>query len=217
MGIADRAYMRERYRRRQGLDATTWNDRKARVELNRIGRYRPGGEQTNITGRLLLTGLCAVALITGGFLGRQWFGHILSGHLGLMTHRPNGFPETGSVVVSSAVDPASVKSILTLQGGPQNAIVQLLDPVTAAHRLSIYVKALERKTVPAPVGAYRIRFIHGREWEGPRTFFGKSTVQDEVEGVMLFARGHGHTLDLALGPDSNLTVRRLTAPPESLE
>jgi hypothetical protein len=36
MGIDDRDYMRDRYRKRQGLDpgATQWNDRKARVELN---------------------------------------------------------------------------------------------------------------------------------------------------------------------------------------
>lgn len=34
MGLDDRDYMRERYRKRQGLDpgATQWNDKKARRE-----------------------------------------------------------------------------------------------------------------------------------------------------------------------------------------
>ncbi|MBB3349797.1 hypothetical protein [Sphingomonas sp. BK069] len=34
MGLDDRDYMRERYRKRQGLDQgdTTWNDKKARRE-----------------------------------------------------------------------------------------------------------------------------------------------------------------------------------------
>ena len=32
MGINDRDYMRERYRKRRGLGGTLWNDRKSRVE-----------------------------------------------------------------------------------------------------------------------------------------------------------------------------------------
>ena len=50
-----------------------------------------------------------------------------------------------------------------------------------------------------------------------RTFFGKGTLHDEVAGVMLFTRRVGHTLDLRLGADSNLVVRRIAAKPASIQ
>ena len=42
MGIDDRDYMRERYRKRQGLDpgAVEWNDKKSRRELRRSGYHK---------------------------------------------------------------------------------------------------------------------------------------------------------------------------------
>ena len=82
---------------------------------------------------------------------------------------------------------------------------------------NFYLRAFERITVGAPVGQYRVRFIHGPVWAGPEQLFGRGTVQDEVLGVMPFTASIGHILDLRLGPDSGLVVRRLSSAPESLK
>lgn len=118
--------------------------------------------------------------------------------------------------MSSVLDMKRVQSRLTVQGASENTIVQLVDARSGAHHLSVYVRAFERVSVPTPVGAYRVRFIHGRQWADARTFFGKGTIQDEVIGAMPFTEQLGHVLDLRLGPDSNLLVRRLSGMPGPL-
>lgn len=109
-----------------------------------------------------------------------------------------------------------VTSRLILQGARENTIAQLVDAASGAHTLSVYVRAFERVTVPAPSGQYRVRFIHGRAWVDARTFFGTGTRHEEVAGVMSFTR-LGHVIDLRLGPDSNLIVRPLSVRPEPLQ
>ena len=253
MGIDDRDYMRDRYRKRQGLDpgATQWNDRKARVELNRFGFRKsvPLGSASWISGgskgswfearnrghdyqrgrwrtrprftpapywQALGVGV-AIALVLAAWAGQGQIKRATSSLFASIVGTNTGFPESGTVAVSSSVDLRTVRSHLTIQGGADNSIVQLLDPATAKNRLSVYVRAFERVTVPAPLGQYRVRFIHGREWADSRTFFGKGTLHDEVAGVMLFTRRVGHTLDLRLGADSNLVVRRIAAKPASIQ
>ena len=73
-----------------------------------------------------------------------------------------------------------------------------------------------RVTVPAPVGRFHMRLVHGREWSDAQTLFGKGTLHDEVDGVMRFTRKVGHVLDLRLGHDSNLVVRRINLRPAPL-
>lgn len=158
--------------------------------------------------------LVAVLLVAGtrnhGWLAERFAAHTI-GRSGF------GFPASGTVSVSSALDMQRVQSRLTVQGAAENTVVQLVDARTGAHRLSIYVRAFERVSVPAPIGVYRVRFIHGRQWADARAFFGRGTVQEEVIGAMPFAKNLGHVLDLRLGPDSNLFVRRLPGNPGDLE
>lgn len=223
MGLADRDYMRERYRARQGLSGqTVWNDWKARRELDNAsyfsGRWRARLRRHNALRRKLLSvtlmSLVAVLLVAGtrnhGWLAER-FAALTIGRSGF------GFPASGTVSVSSALDMQRVQSRLTVQGAAENTVVQLVDARTGAHHLSIYVRAFERVSVPAPIGVYRVRFIHGRQWADARAFFGRGTVQEEVIGAMPFAKNLGHVLDLRLGPDSNLFVRRLPGDPGALE
>lgn len=80
MGLADRDYMRERYRDRQGLpsEATVWKDSRARVELR--GDYLTGRWRTRIRRhfavrrRLISATLTGIAclLLVADFKNRDW-------------------------------------------------------------------------------------------------------------------------------------------------
>ncbi|KQO55070.1 hypothetical protein [Sphingomonas sp. Leaf257] len=228
MGLDDRAYMRERYRKRQGLppERTTWNDRKARRELQsssmwfdkgrgghrlRSGRWGSSRKARVLAG-LALGGLLIVAAATrlsAPFWLAEQFTAIILG-------QNHGFPASGTVSVPANIDMKRVVAKLTVQGGLENAIVQMIDAKTGRNALSLYVRAHERVTVPAPVGRFHMRLVHAREWSDAKTLFGKGTLHDEIDGVMRFSRKVGHVLDLRLGHDSNLVVRRINLRPAPL-
>lgn len=257
MGIDDRDYMRERYRQRQGLSAerTTWNERKARRELegrgyqkavpvDRKGRSVPLGSALWISGNgkrqswferknrghdyqsnrwrpsrrsKLPSGLVALSLIAAlvvtGFGARDWTAERYGAIILAQSH---SFPASGTVSVPTNIDMKRVAAKLTVQGGIENAIVQMIDARTGRNALSVYVRAHERVTVPAPIGRFHMRLVHGRDWTDTRALFGKGTLHDEVEGAMRFTRKVGHVLDLRLGHDSNLVVRRINLRPAPL-
>ncbi|WP_256580406.1 hypothetical protein, partial [Pseudomonas sp. GP01-A4] len=54
------------------------------------------------------------------------------------------------------------RSSLTIVTSEANAVVQLFDPDTNNHALSIYVAANSRVTVPVPSATYRMRLIEGQ-------------------------------------------------------
>ncbi|OYY89854.1 MAG: hypothetical protein B7Y45_10560 [Sphingomonas sp. 28-66-16] len=223
MGLADRDYMKERYRARQGLspEGVRWNDRKGRCELEPdyfAGAWRARIRQHYATRkRLLQAGLMSVAgtVLVVGAHKNEW----LAEHLAVFfpSSAAASFPASGTVSVSPMLNMRRVKSHLTLQGSDENAIVQLIDARSGSHTLSVYIRAFERVSVPAPTGNYRVRFIHGRNWMNPRTFFGSGTAHEEVIGAMPFTQTFGHVFDLRLGPDSGLAVRRLSLKPEPLQ
>jgi hypothetical protein len=195
----------------------SWFEARNRGHDYQRGRWRPRPRFTPAPYWQALGVGVAIALVLAAWAGQGQIKRATSSLFASIVGTNTGFPESGTVAVSSSVDLRTVRSHLTIQGAADNSIVQLLDPATAKNRLSVYVRAFERVTVPAPLGQYRVRFIHGREWADSRTFFGKGTLHDEVAGVMLFTRRVGHTLDLRLGADSNLVVRRIAAKPASIQ
>lgn len=228
MGLDDRAYMRDRYRNRQGLlpERTTWNDRKARRELqsgplwfdkkngghrHRGGRFRSSNKTRALLG-IVLGGLVIVAAATR--IGAPFW--LADQFTAIILGQRHGFPASGTVSVPANIDMRRVVAKLTIQGGSENAIVQMIDVQTGRSALSVYVRAHERVTVPAPIGGFHMRLVHGREWTDGRKLFGKGTLHDEVNGVMRFTRKVGHVLDLRLGHDSNLAVRRINLRPAPL-
>lgn len=104
MGLADRDYMRERYRARQGLPSgkTVWNDGKARCELG-DDKYFSGSWRARIRRHyalrrkllgVTLMSLVAVLLVAGT-RNRDWLASRLAalsiGRTGF------GFPASGTV------------------------------------------------------------------------------------------------------------------------
>ncbi|WP_275585237.1 hypothetical protein, partial [Stenotrophomonas maltophilia] len=62
------------------------------------------------------------------------------------------FPESGSVTVGANVIGLIKRSNLTIEAADSNTVVQLVDPDTNAHALSIYVAANDRVSLPVPAG-----------------------------------------------------------------
>src|SRR3546814_13062832 len=60
------------------------------------------------------------------------------------------FPESGSVTVASWAMHEPVSSFLTVETADSNAVVQLIDPTTGRHAISIYVSKHDRIRVPVP-------------------------------------------------------------------
>lgn len=107
------------------------------------------------------------------------------------------FPPSGSVTVTTAMRPGSATARLAVSAGGQNAIVQLLVPASGHHVLSIFLRAGERRIVPVPPGAWRVRVIEGRTWAGPRRLFGAGTHIRRYPGLLHLAVAQRLSLSLA--------------------
>ena len=246
MGIDDRDYMRERNRDRHRREAsdTVWNDKKARREhvhathnkavplgsaswigagggqggwfepINRghdyqRGRYRRSPHTGVRVARLtfafslVLAGLTAVYGIKRG----GWIPDFQSAI---------AFPESGSVTVSKRLSLERVTSHLTVVTDEANAVVQLIDPESGRHAMSVYVAAHDRVTVAVPRGTYRVQLVEGQKWHGPRSYFGPTTVYETVVELMNFQPRGGIGIDLHRRPDGNLKTRLMITDPVPL-
>lgn len=126
------------------------------------------------------------------------------------------FPESGSVTVATSLSTKRLTSWLEVQTSNANAVVQLIDPVTREHVLSIYVAGDDRVRVPVPRGTYQMRLIGGQKWHGPIRFFGPNTSYETVVKPMTFERTATHIIDLRRRPDGNLHTRLNVTRPEPL-
>lgn len=222
MGIADRDYMRERYLERQGLPRaeTRWNEQKARVDLGDdyfTGSWRTRIRHHQARQKAMLHALLLAAGSAVVIAGVTHRADVMRGVETLWRHVGwSSFPATGTVSVSPGLRMDRVKSRLTLQGAADSAIVQLREPATGRHVMSVYVRPSERTTIAAPTGRFSVHFIRGSDWQDTQRFFGDATRHDQVIGTIDFTAAQGHILDLRLGPDSNLVVRRLNTAPEPL-
>ncbi|MFY9352066.1 MAG: hypothetical protein WBL20_22300 [Sphingobium sp.] len=117
------------------------------------------------------------------------------------------FPRSGSVTVNRRVEPGSAISKMRVTAGPANAVVQLFDPETDQHIISVYVRKHDDVTVPVPPGTYRMRLIEGDKWHGPVRFFGPSTTYESVARLMTFTRTRYSGIDLHRRPDGELKTR----------
>jgi len=188
MGINDRDYMRERYRKRRGLGGTLWNDRKSRVEQDgawfaaknqgfdyQKNRWRP--KRRKSSGQIGWAIAGAVVLIAIAI--PAWRDIKLTGWL--PDNDPEmPFPTSGSVTVNRTVDPKSAISQLRIISAHGNAIVQLYDPHTSAHVISVYARRNAEVAVPVPPGTYRVRIVEGDKWHGTQRYFGISTISQTV-------------------------------------
>ena len=212
MGLDDRDYMRERYRGR--TNGTVWNDRKGRVEgawfdPKHEGSTRQRGGRGAVL-RFLPLGLSALLILIPMYADAQRSGWIPD------FAKSQPFPESGSVTVASWIRPADVTSLLTVETRAANAVVQLVDPNTNRHVISIYVAANDRIRVPVPGGTFRMRLIEGQKWHGRQRYFGPSTSYETIAELMSFDARSGHIIDLHRRPDGNLKTRMMVTRPSPL-
>ncbi len=210
MGIDDRDYMRERYRAR--TKETRWNDRAGRVEgawfapVNRGHDYQRGRSRSSrpASGSILRwlpfgLGIVLIAIPSWHELKREGW---------LPDPAPElSFPESGSVTLSAGVDPGSEMAQLAVTTADAHAVVQLFDPGSGGHVISVYVRKNDRTTVAVPAGIYRVKIAEGQRWHGRKEFFGTSTAYETVSQLMVFRRAEGHGIDLNRRPNGNLRTR----------
>jgi hypothetical protein len=217
MGLDDRDYMRERYRARG--ESTRWNDRAGRVEGvwfdpairgfdYQRGRWRRPSRSSLV--RYLPFALSLV-LILIPFYGE-------ARRAGWLPDReaPMPFPESGSVTVARWVMREPITSFLTVEAAGSNAVVQLIDPGSGRHAISVYVSKNDRIRVAVPQGTFRIRLIEGQKWHGPARYFGSNTSYETATELMIFTPRTGHIIDLHRRPDGNLKTRMMLSRPERL-
>lgn len=207
MGLDDRDYMRERYRARSNV--TRWSDRAGRVEsawfdpVSRGHDYQRGRFRgpRRVRGSILrwlpfALGLLLVIIPAHYSLKREgWFPD-------LKPAQP--FPDNGSVTVSSRLDPKSATARLTVVTSDANAVVQLFQPETDQHVISVYVRKNQEAAVAVPPGIYRMKIAEVQRWHGPKEFFGTSTTYETVAQLMIFRPWEGQGIVLKRGPNGNL-------------
>lgn len=219
MGLDDRDYMRARYRAR--AKGTRWNDRNGRVEgawfdpVNRGQDYqqRRFGSARAQRGSLLRwlpfgLSILLTAIPAYHALKREgWFPDL----------RPElPFPETGAVTVNAQVHAENATSRLIVVTADANAVVQLFDPRSGRHVISVYVRKNDRTTIPVPPATYRMKVAEGQRWHGPTAFFGSSTTYETVVPLMVFTRQRGNGIDLHRRVDGTLPTRPNWRGPDSL-
>lgn len=211
--------MRERQRARAA--ATRWNDRAGRVEgvwfdpVNRghdyqKGRFRRGLSNHRSRRQLLVYGLSLLLTLVPLYGMAQRDGLFPD----LLPGKP--FPETGSVTISKLLDGRAITSSLTITASRGNAVVQLFDPASDRHLMSIYVAAGHHVRVPVPSGTYRLKLVEGQKWHGTAEFFGPNTSYETAAALITFSRSGGRAIDLRRRPDGNMPTRPDWSGPEPL-
>lgn len=225
MGLDDRDYMRARYRKRRGLGGTRWNDRKSRVEHDgawfaaknqgfdyQKNRWRSKGPDRAARIGWALAGLVVLVAIALP----AWRDVKLAGWL--PDHEAElPFPASGSVTVNRAVDPKSAISRLRVIAARGNALVQLYDPDTAAHVISVYAHRNTDVAVPVPPGTYQVRIVEGDKWHGVQRYFGLSTVSQTVSAPVRIDPRWTRVIDLHRSRWGNLHTSADLRSPKSLD
>ena len=216
MGLADRDYMRERSRQRQGagFDQTRWDDFKARAEHDATWfepknrgfdyqkqRWRPTPIIRHHPAQKWIFLLSAVSFLFPAYREIKRAGWLPD------WQETIPFPSSGSVTVNRKINPRSATSKLRVVTAAANAVVQLYDPASGVHMISVYVRKDDDVEIPVPPGTYRVQVVEGDKWHGKVKYFGSSTTTDTVVSTMTFARHASNGIDLHRRPDGNLPTR----------
>lgn len=205
MGLADRDYMRENYRRNRGL---TWNDRRSRVELDPQIQHRLSHPAVRSGWRIYeVVGLGLVVGAIGGLI------------LSLVSMRRSAlvpFPQSGSVTVSQDFVPSKSMSQLDVKAGTHDAVLQLFDLHTRAHVMSIYMGARQERILPIPTGQYSLRIAYGTGWLGYSKFFGSETRYELVRRPFEFSSTTGHVISLEQNGGNLAAERQMFAKHDTL-
>ena len=82
----------------------------------------------------------------------------------------------------------------------EHYLVKLEDWRTGAPVVTVFVRKGEVASVQVPVGVYRLKYVSGRYWRGPRALFGPLASAREAREPLVFQRNgdqyQGHVVDL---------------------
>jgi hypothetical protein len=211
-------------RRRRGprptsrLGSTVWVDRLGRLEAADLVNahrhhaiaYHGARPRQRFDARIIMVALSlllALIPIYGDMKRRGWLPDLEPGL---------PFPQSGSVTVSEQARHRRLTSRLTIAAGPANAVVQLYEPQSGAHLLSIYVGKREQIEVPVPAGTFNLRFVEGQKWHGTTRYFGPNTAFTTAADPMTFSPKLRQIIELQRRPDGNLRTREMLGGPERL-
>lgn len=187
MGLDDRDYMRERYRRRQGLAS---GRRSARLASGRgeISRFGSALVRALLIGCLAIVPLLLVKVYSGVLTAQ------------LQSLMPVPFPKSGSVYVTKAADLQRRQGLLRLKASGNLAtgyFVILHESEVGKDVLSVYLHGGDNIAVPVPVGHYRVRIANGNVglWRGIEHLFGSTTARELLAPIRVTA-ATDRTLDL---------------------
>ena len=117
------------------------------------------------------------------------------------------FPATGRTVATfskvNSVEPINAAPFQII-AADSNAVVQLLDPATNEHQLSVFVRANEATSTTVPAGTYRLRIGSGPVWYGDAKGFGRHGSYQNALQLLSFTARMGHTIQLERRVDGNL-------------
>lgn len=188
MGLDDRDYMRDRYRRRQGLPPASHSSRlmSASNGLSEVGLALV--RALLIGGLAILTPLLLVKVYTGALTAQ------------FQSMIPVPFPKSGSVYVTDAADLQRRQGLLRLKADGYSStgyFVLFHENDADKDVLGVYVHGGDNIAVPVPVGRYRVRIASGNTgfWRGIDHLFGSTTARELLAPVRITA-ATDRTLDV---------------------
>ncbi|MDO7836878.1 hypothetical protein Q4610_17670 [Sphingobium sp. HBC34] len=199
MGLDDRDYMRDRYRRRQGLPPIGRSPRSASAS-KAVSELGSGLVRFLLIGGLaVLTPLVLVKVYTGALTAQ------------FQSMIPVPFPKSGSVYVTKAVDLQRRQGLLRLKadGFSSNGYFILFHEIEAGKDvLGFYLRGGDNIAVPMPVGEYRVRIASGNTgfWRGIEHLFG-STNARELLALIRVTTATDRAVDLEGSPGRAIELK----------
>ena len=225
MGLSDRDYMRDRYRKQGGAASIpVWNDKKGRVEREDV----PLGSASWVGKNTEFDEYDRIAMRYGRRrrtrTGRAGWTPALRGLIPILCLVPVAIGSKSNVSDDEVeqvrarifrFDPDG-KNRAVYASGIRNPVGLAVDPRTGAHALSVFVAANDDIDVPAPAGRWRMRIVEGQKWHGPKDFFGPNTQFETVAKLMDFPARGGNGINLHRRFDGNLPTRQMLTGPDPL-
>jgi hypothetical protein len=129
------------------------------------------------------------------------------------TEGPAPLPQNGSIQSCSSQKGIAPLRIVTRPGS--HYFVKLVDWSSNQVVMTLFIHSGETVDVDVPLGAYKLKYAAGKEWQGEKNLFGPETLYNQAEKRFVFESSgnqiRGYTVELILQPNGNLSARRIPA------
>jgi hypothetical protein len=204
MGMADRDYMRDR-------------DNSARTNgQGRTGKPVVQPARSGFFHRVFVFVIIMVALTSA----LHWRGNAPFPNFISLIHSKNppaALPQTGDLTLYPLGQRSLPVADFTITATPSatdvNHLVKLVDNLSGAPILSVFIRNGETATVKVPVGTYRVNIAEGSQWYGETKLFGRDMHVDQGLSTLDFSASAnsvtGHTLTLKGAVNGNFPTHPL--------